>query len=771
MSKCLYKVNLRIPMNKDFRKISINSCVLVMGLSLAGCELIGFKQRDKLLLEPVKKEVPAEVFHQLENKTIISPPASERYLGTDRAVTSEPKKIRNIASKGSGSYSLNFDEADLGEVAKVVLSDILGQNYVLSPKVTGKVTLQTTEPLTKEELLPALEMVLRMNNAALVKDGKIYHIEPAADALYTSDFSARAAGYQTRVIPVKNVAVKDIADIIKPLVHDKTILNIDSKRNIMVVSGTADEIARVIDMINTFDIDILKGRSFGVFPLTHVDPETIIKELQSVFYQKGSKGGESEFFQFMPIKRLNAVMAVTHQAHYLDDIENWIARLDKANTASGGGVNVYKAQHVDAKKLAATLNQIFTGAKSSDTSAKVAPGEIAESISSQDSSSSSMGSSPSNMGNSGMGNTGMGNTNMSNGLSGNLGAFATNELENGANGAGSNGDPIVGGSIANVGKVRIIADETNNSIIIVATAQDYEVILPIINQLDVMPLQVLIDATVVSVSLNNELKYGISWYLSHGGSNITSTAVPPGTVPAATTVSTAASAVGTAAAAAATGGLSTLYTSGSIQALLNSQATASNINVISSPSLMVLNNQKAKINVGQQIPIQTGTTSSPLSTGLATANTIQYKDTGVTLEVTPRVNANGMVIMKLTQIVSKPIQTVNGVTSSATIDKKEINSSVAVLDGETIVLGGLIDNEVSNTQNGIPYLSQLPILGSLFGGTDKSNVKQELVVLITPRVVKSTQDSRVISNEFKRKLSGIYQDNSQVNKETSSIRR
>jgi general secretion pathway protein D len=473
----------------------------------------------------------------------------------------------------------------------------------------------------------------------------------------------------------------------------------------------------------------------------------------------------------MPIKRLNAVMAVTLQAHYLDDIEKWIDRLDKANTASGGGVNVYKAQHVDAKKLASTLNQIFTSAKSSDTSAKVAPGETADSISSQDSSTSDAGSSSSNMSNNGMGNTGMGNTSMGNtgmgnGLSGNLGAFATNDLENSTSGAGISGDPIVGGSIANVGKVKIIADEANNSIIIVATAQDYEVILPIINQLDVMPLQVLIDATVVSVTLTDELKYGISWYLAHGGSAVASTATPPGGVPSFV------DAAAQAAAAASTGGMSMLYSSGSVKALLNTQATSNNVNVISSPSIMVLNNQKAKINVGQQIPIQTGTTSLPTaSTGLATANSIQYKDTGVTLEVTPRVNANGMVIMKLHQIVSKPVPTTTGVTTSATIDKKEINSSVAVLDGETIVLGGLIDDEVTNNQNGIPILYKLPIIGSLFGGTDKSKTKQELVVLITPRVVKSQQDSRVISNEFKRKLTGIYQDNSQVNKEAPSSQR
>ena len=187
---------------------------------------------------------------------------------------------------------------------------------------------------------------------------------------------------------------------------------------------------------------------------------------------------------------------------------------------------------------------------------------------------------------------------------------------------------------------------------------------------------------------------------------------------------------------------------------------------------MVLNNQKAKINVGQQVPIQTGTTSSPLSTGLATANTIQYKDTGVTLEVTPRVNANGMVNMKLKQIVSDAVAVTSTTgIQSPTINKKEIDSSVAVHDGETIVLGGLISDQVTSNKNGFPFLYELPVIGPLFGSTDKKNDKTELVVLITPRVVKSKQDSRVISDEFKRKLTGIYQDNSQISKESSSSKK
>jgi general secretion pathway protein D len=581
-------------------------------------------------------------------------------------------------------------------------------------------------------------MVLRMNNAALVKDGRIYHIEPTADALFTSDLSARAAGYQTRVIPVKNVAVKDIADIIKPLVHDKTILNVDDKRNILVAAGSADEIARVMDMIYTFDIDLLKGRSFGLFPLAHVDPETIIEELEGIFYQKGKgKNDDSEFFKFIPIARLNSVLAVTHQAHYLSDIEDWVYRLDKANTASGGGVNVYKVQHVDAGELADTLNDIFTDGKSRSKSAKVAPGETAESLSNQTNNSSSSSS----------------GTNASPGMSddtmtgtGFLGTFAANQIEEKA----TLGDSATGSiKVSNVGKVKIIADEPNNSVIIVASAQDYEVILPVIEQLDVMPLQVLIDATVVQVKLTDNLQYGISWYLNNGNSTtILGTAIPI-------------------AGAVATGGLSTFYNAGSVKALLHAEASLDNINIISSPSLMVLNNQKAKINVGDQVPISTGSTTIPLGGGVggnsgAISNSIQYKDTGVTLEVTPRVNANGLVIMKLKQVVSNvvPVSKTDAETQvqSPTINKKEVSSSVAVADGETIVLGGLISDDITDNKKGVPFFYQLPIIGPLFGATTKNDIKSELVILITPRVVKGKQDSRVISNEFKRKLTSIYKE-------------
>lgn len=714
-------------------KITTASCLVVAGLSLSSCELLGPQPSAKLPLASVEKQQADVVFKDLQNNapaTGAPQPKNELFPGTNRFVPDTTTSHRKTKGSGEGSYSLNFDDADLGEVAKVVLSDILGQNYVLSPKVTGKVTLQTTDPLSKDELIPTLEMLLRMNNAVLIKDASIYHIEPASEALYSSNFAAPGVagktGYQVRVIPVRNVAVQDLVEVIKPLVQDKTILNVDGTRNILIASGTPDELGRVLDMVSTFDTDVLKGRSFALFPLAHVDPETVIKELEEVFSKK-TKDGESEFFRFIPIERMNAIMAITHQAHYLTDIETWIARLDRTNTATGGGVNVYKVQHVDAIELADTLNDIFGSGQRSDKSAKLAPGKKSVKVSNKQSDK------------------------------------ADKTPKTAAPGIGSGGSTATGDAkVANVGDVKIIADAANNAVVIVATAQEYGVILPIIKQLDVMPLQVLIDATIAEVTLKDELAYGIQWFLKEGNTDVGSGLGKASLSDIALS----------GAAASATGGLSLLQNSGTVKALLSAQATNNNVNVISSPSLMVLNNQEASIQVGNEIPVRTSQSTNvtnvnqtgsligsgtQTSGGLVTSG-IQQRKTGVKLTVKPRVNANGLVIMDIEQSVEDAQETKTSGIDSPSIQTREITSSVAVQSGETIVLGGLIKDDGTDNQAGIPFLHELPLIGPMFGNTTKKKNKTELVVLITPRVVNTRQDARLITDEFKRKLSGIYED-------------
>ncbi|MCK9605660.1 MAG: type II secretion system secretin GspD [Methylomonas sp.] len=734
--------------------------ILVLALSMTGCEFIGPQLHEKMPLPqaaPIRDEqftAPESDDGSSKTAKVEIFPNSESTINAGRSGSSAPK------GSGKGEYSLNFDDADLGEVAKVILSDILGKNYTLSPQVTGKVTLQTTQPLTRDDLIPTLEMLLSVNNAALVVESGMYLIKPSNEAMYSSSFktlgtSNLPSGYQTRVIPVHNVAATEIADILKPLLPEKSQLYADPNRNIILVSGSAGELIRILDVVRTFDIDVLRGRSFALFTPAHVDAGKIIEELQEIFSRKSSEGktGDDSFFRFIEIERMNAVLAITHNAKYLQDIESWVFRLDRTNPEASGGVNVYRAQHVSAVDLANTLSNIFgTGTGRSSRSASIASGRRSMSASNKSSGgTSNSSSSSSSSGTSAAGGSGSGIMDKSLSDRNQSGSAGSNSMASNAFGSGGINNN------SEMAKVRIIPDEGNNALIIVANSEEYAKIQRILRELDVLPLQVLIDATIVEVTLNNDLKYGIQWYFSHnnGGINQINGGSAQGIDLISLTNETAKT--------FASGGFSYAFSSGSrdIQAVLNASATHNNINVISSPSLMVLNNQEATIKVGDSVPIRssvTSNTSNTTTTGIVQTSSIQMIDTGVNLSVRPRVNAGGLVIMDILQSVNQAISTTTSQTiDSPTIQKREIESSVAVQSGETIVLGGLIKENNDYLRDGVPLLHEIPIIGSLFGGTTRNKDKSELVVLITPRVVNSRQDASLITDEFRRKLSSIYE--------------
>ncbi len=697
--------------------------ILALSLTLSGCELMGPELHDKLPLYPVTEQqdtVQNEVLYQeLGNEESAARNDAKRkielYPGSGQFIAPS-RGSRKPTTTAQGEYSLNFDDADLGEVAKVILSDILNENYVLSPKVAGKVTLQTSQPLSRAELLPTLDMLFDINNAGMVFQNGVYQIKPKTEAVVNSAFSSYnrfrrqiPAGYQIKVVPVKNVAVSELAEIIKPLMQEKSLLHVDNNRNMMLIAGTGAELARAMEMVNAFDVDVMKGRSFGLFPLQNVDAAKMIEELEQVFNKKAGAQGSS-FFQFMAIERLNAILGITQQAKYLKDIERWVIRLDRANTSAGGGVIVYRAQHVDAVKLAETLNNIFSGSKRSSGTSSVASGGKVVQVTNKEKTKAKP---------------------------------KTTSIVKKNNAT----------SIADIGEVSIIADEVNNALIIVATAQDYAVVQRVIKQLDVMPLQVLIDATIVEVKLTDNLEYGIKWFLSHnnGGNNAAGSDAGGFLADAATALTTA-----------STGGFGYAFASNSkdISAVLDASAIDNKLNVISSPSLMVLNNQEASIQVGDEVPIRTSQSTNLNSDSGIETSSIQQRKTGVKLKVKPRVNASGLVIMEIEQSVENVNNddVAGSNIDSPTISTREISSSVAVQSGETIVLGGLIKNDDTYNKGGIPVLHKLPVIGPIFGNTKKNNLKTELVVLITPRVVNSKKDARLVTNEFKRKLSGIYEE-------------
>lgn len=738
------------------KKINIPP-MLALALSMTGCEFIGPQLHEKLALvdnKPAQEdtllipELANDVNKNAENRIT----KVEMYPSGEASIAPQASHHSGGKSSGKGEYSLNFDDADLGEVAKVILSDILGRNYTISPQVVGKVTLQTSKPLNKDELIPTLDMLLSLNNAALTEQAGMYLIKPSNEALYSSSISSLSGakmpnGYQVRVIPVKNVAASELADILKPLLPEKSLLHVDPNRNLILIAGSGADISRALDVVNTFDVDILKGRSFALFTPANVSAGKIIEELEQIFNTKKSKDDEASFFRFIEIERLNAVLAVTHQAGYLKDIENWVFRLDRINTAAAGGVNVYRAQHVSATDLADTLSNIFgSGGSGKSSKASIASGRKSLSATNKKSDSSSSSS--------------------ASGANRQQDSMSDRTLSDRTKDKNSSGSGALGGSLSSssgsnnnndMPNVKIIADEGNNALIVVATAQEYAVIERVLKQLDVLPLQVLIDATIVEVSLVDELKYGIQWYFSHNNAGINQ--INGG---GANQGLNLIDFTKDAASAVSTGGFSYAFSSGSkdIQAILNASATNNNFNVISSPSLMVLNNQEATIKIGDSVPIRSSVSSNlsgNTNNGIVQTSSIQMIDTGVNLSVRPRVNSGGLVLMDILQSVNEAKTTdTSKDIDSPTIQKREIETSVAVQSGETIVLGGLIDDKNTYNRGGVPLLHELPLIGPLFGSTTRNNNKKELVVLITPRVMKSRQDAKEITEEFKRKLSGIY---------------
>lgn len=704
-----------------FSKSALHAAIALtlMSFALVSCELMEPVRFKKIDIDQAKsKRKSGKQINPIESINEIQVPDQvEIYKGSGAFV--DKKEVTAISTRvaGNGKYVLNFENAELTEVIRVILDESLKRTYALDPKVAGKVNLRTSKPLTEEALLSTLEMILQVNNAVLVKRGKTYQILSATSALSSGSVAKVAgtplsAGYQFRIFPLSFVSAKQMQEILKPLLPPTSLLQIDATRNLLMVSGSAEQLENIEQTVNIFDVNSMQGLSFGLFPLNSVDPETINKELGDIFGYK-SGGPMEDMFKIVPIERLNAILVITPQAQYLQQIKQWLSRLDRSKTGSKGSVHVYQAQHLRAVDLAATLNDIFSPASPNQ---RVRKAPLAS------------GKKPVQA------------TNKADGS-----AAASYESSSSATSSTSSYDGSSQGQegrgVAGVGDMRIIADEINNSLIVLASAKDYTTVHSLLVQLDVMPLQVHIDASILSVNLGDDLKYGVEWRFKNPKGKLTGVGM-----------------LGDLAIDAAFPGFSYVISKADdVEAILHALSRNEDISVVSSPSLMVLNNQEARIQVGDQVPIRTSeSTNTSGSINPIQTSSIEMRDTGVTLKVTPRVNASGLVIMDIDQSVDTPSTTSTSSIDSPTILKRSINSSVAIDSSETVVLGGLISDNYENNSIGIPYLKDIPFVGALFSTTQRKKTRNELIVLITPEVVYNKSDARDVTQEYKSKLTDIY---------------
>lgn len=641
-----------------------------------------------------------------------------------------------VKEPSGGNTSLNFEAADVRDIAKTVLAEILKESYIVDPKVGGTISFRTTRPLPKEALLPTLETVLRMNGIVMVKENGIYKIMPAATvkgSLSPRLGGSAISGFSLQVVPLKYAGAKEMAKILEGIATDPAAVKVDEIRNLLILAGTQNEIRHMMDTIDMFDVDWLSGMSIGLFVLQNADVKTVDAELTKILGDK-SANPLAGVLRVVPIERLNGFVVITPQPQYLEQAKMWLERLDKASGSGGGArLYVYRVQNGKAEHIADLLNQMFAtkgqaGAPRT-TTPSVAPGLTPGLV----------GSSPSTFGTSS--STGSGSSGMS-AFGSSLGGFGSSATTQAGRTGGGAAMPAIGATLSitddsgsPASEVRVVADKENNSLLILASPAGYEKLEAALKKLDSAPRQVLIEVMIAEVTLTDELKYGVEWALTSGSRKSFQLDV------GAAGIGKLAPGFSYALADAAGTG---------IKAVLNALATNDKINVLSSPHVMVADNQTAKVQVGDSVPIQGQQTIT--TGGAAVVSSVQYLDTGIILSVTPRINSSGLVNLDITQEFSIPGAINAALSNSPTVSKRSTKTQVSVQSGETMVLGGLISEKAIDGSGGLPILSSIPVLGGLFGTTDRTRTKTELIVLITPRVAQNVGQAKALSEELQRKM-------------------
>lgn len=625
--------------------------------------------------------------------------------------------------------SLNFEQAPLSEVMHAIMNDILALDYIVDHPVKGQVTLRTRTPVPRDQLLGILESLLQSNGALMIpgKNNRFLITGSKNGAgLSTGVASADSpgAGFSTIIVPLRYISAANMADILKPVAEESAFVRVDNARNLLMLRGTRDQQDGWLDMVSTFDIDMLAGMSVGLFPLENTTVAEMEDALEGLLGKGDAKSGGTDFshlVRIIPIKRLNSILVVSPRSHYLDRVGLWIDRLDaEPDSSFEKRLYVYPVQNTTAGRLADLISSIYSGTSSgsgssanrnqfgeSRVNSDVAPGMNQETLGG------------------GSGSSGGGSGGGGGGISPGLGQFVNSD-----NARSGNASQTV------LEDVRVVADEENNALMIYATGKDYKKIEAALDELDVVATQVIIEASILEVTLSDELKYGMEWAFknslgnSYDGAGLLAAAAggPP----------------------AALAGFSYTITNsaGDISAVLNALSKQSLLNVISTPSVMVLDNHTAYIHVGDQVPIFSAQT---ITDGGRTTQSVEYKDTGVKLSVKPSVNAGGLVTMDVEQSVTD-VGEIDSATGQRAFLERNINSRVAVRSNESVVLGGLIRENASSGSTGVPFLHKIPVFGALFGTNTDNDRRTELLVIITPRAIYNESELREVSEEMRSRI-------------------
>ncbi len=645
-----------------------------------------------------------------------------------------------VAAGEKGDITLEFVDTDIREIVRVILGKTLKANYTIDPSVQGTATLEVGRPLSRSQLLPTLETLLNQNGATMTERNGIYRVSPvsaAAAAPVAAEGGAFGSG--TQIVPLRYASASELAKVLEPYVGPGGKIAVEGGRNALVVSGDPTVRDALIAMIRGFDIDILAGQSYALFPAGERSADKLAGELEKVL-RTGGEGPLSGIVRVVPMQRVNAVLVVSGQQRYLDEARRFFALGRRAENATTRGWHVYYVQNGQSADLENLLQRAFTPGNINAAPA-VVPGTTAP------------GTEPVAMTGTraGTGLAGLGQTSGL-GVAGRSTQGGLGSLTGAAPGAAKpEASPAEAEALAAAGAaatdaedhVRIIANRKNNALLIFATPREYAVIQGMLRKIDIIPLQVLIEATIAEVTLNDQLNYGTQFFLgrkvSGTLSNTTSGATPSIATIAGIPIGYASNFPG-------------FVLNNGVREVINALSAVTELKVLSAPQVMVLDNESARLQVGNIVPVLTQSQQSTISANAPIVNSVDYRDTGVILVVTPRVNSGGLVTLDLSQEVSDVLSTTTGNIDSPTFDQRLIRTRVAIQDGQTVGLAGLIRDSDSQSNSGIPILKNIPVLGSLVSSQVNSRNRTELLVLITPHVVHEQRDARALTEDLRSEL-------------------
>ena len=746
----------------------------------------------------VKKERPPK---EREEESSIGDRSLESYTARlKRLPTSRP-----APKKGEKVYpiDLNLKNADLVEAVRV-LAETMGLNYSIDPKVKGSVNVRATGKLSESELLSIMESLLSVNGATMIKgpDG-VYRIVPmdkaSARGLPVYTRGAVPAGMRAQVVFLEQTPAKEMLAVLKPLLSTAGSIG-EASHNSLIVVDTPENMDKVLELIHLVDTRALAHTKVRILKVHNSSPKEVIAELETIFAAYGTLSGKEKAqfgVSFLPVSRLNGVMILATSGELMERALYWVRQLD-AKTDMMANVHVYNVENYKAKNLANILTQVYGGTAAAPTVKEAKPevgvqpggaafGGTGGAAGGTGGMGGGMGGSQQQGGMSGtvsggMGLTGAGGAGGAGGLGGAAGGVPGGQaggspLKERAAGAGAEGAALKEG-------VRVIPDEENNLLVVVAPPYEWNIISRILKELDVMPRQVLCEVLIAEVTLTDQLQYGIEFLIgatpvtsatstatgntstSPTGvlvanqqgttTSVTSPSGQTGTITTSPTSSFPGTATGAAGAAfTAAGGFTFLAvdTVNKLRSLINLLAAEGKVEILACPQIMAANNQEARIQIGSDVPTLTSQ-SVPLvsqQTSFSTS-TVQYRSTGIILSVKPQINAKGLVTLDIAQEVSDIDTTTTIVSGSPNFTVRSAKTSLTTADNQTVVLGGLIREDKSNTNAGIPGLRHMPILGPLFGSTGVNKTRTELLVLITPHIITNMEEGAHVTQDMKEKV-------------------